>query len=313
MKALEEEVSRFYCSELSRRAAEKTFGTASLGAVWLLLEYPHGWGHRAFEESALSLEVKDHFKRACAGIKNSRVLFIKTDRARRDASMSLFVIRCRERNPFVVRFGLEKYDDVRALDFGAVASGANLQGGVVTNEPLYLVCTHGRRDKCCAKFGVPLFNSLIEHAGDSASVWQSSHLGGDRFAANLVCFPHGLFYAHTSEESGRFIAGEYGAGRVALDKFRGRACYAPHVQAAEYFVRAESGVAGVEDLRFLSSELIGETMWRVRFRAAEGARVHEARIQSRVSEFRNFITCHAEEEKTVPQFSLEEYSTAEGV
>lgn len=309
MKALEDS-SRFYCSELSRRAAEKTFGTASLGAVWLLLEYPHGWGRHAFEESALSTEVKDHFKRACAGVKNSRLLLIKTDRGRRDARMNLFVIRCRERKPFVVRFQLEKYDDALMLDFGAVASGASLQGGIVTNEPLYLVCTHGRRDKCCAKFGIPLFNSLSQFAGDA--VWQSSHVGGDRFAANLVCFPHGLFYAHASEESGRLIAGEYGAGRMLLDKFRGRACYAPHVQAAEYFARAESGIVGIEDLRFLSSELVGETSWRVRFKATSDGRVHETRVRSRVSEFRNFITCHAEEEKTVPQFFLEEYLTAEG-
>jgi hypothetical protein len=304
-----EDSSRFFCSELSRRAAEKTFGTASLGAVWLLLEYPHGWGRHAFEESALSPEVKTHFKRACAGIKNARVLFIKTDRGRRDARMSLFVVRCRERNPFVVRFKLEKYDDARAIDFGAVATSTDLQGGVVTNEPLYLVCTHGRRDKCCAKFGIPLFNSLSELAGDA--VWQASHIGGDRFAANLVCFPHGLFYAHMTEESGRRMASEYGAGRMLLDKFRGRACYAPHVQAAEYFIRAESGVAGVEDLRFLSSQLVGETSWRVRFRAASGGRVHDARVRSRVSKFRNFITCSSEKQKTVPQFSLEEYQASE--
>jgi hypothetical protein len=308
VKALEYS-SRFFCSELSRGVAEKTFGTASLGAVWLLLEYPHGWGRHAFEESALSSEVKSHFKQSCAAIKNSRLLFIKTDRGRRDARMSLFVVRCRERKPFVVRFQLEKYDDARAIDFGAVATNTNLQGGVVTNRPLYLVCTHGRRDKCCAKFGIPLFNSLSEVAGDA--VWQASHVGGDRFAANLLCFPHGLFYAHMTGESGRRVAGEYGAGRMALDKFRGRACYAPHVQAAEYFVRAESGVAGVEDLRFLSSELTGETIWRVRFTAATGGRVYEARVRSRVSEFRNFITCNSQNEKTVPQFSLEEYRTAE--
>jgi hypothetical protein len=309
MRALENS-SRFYCSELSRGAAEKTFGTASLGAVWLLLEYPHGWGHHAFEESALSTEVKDHFRRACAEIKNSRLLLIKTDRGRRDARMNLFVIRCREQSPFVVRFQLEKYDDARSLDFGAVATNRNLQGGIATSDPLYLVCTHGRRDKCCAKFGIPLFNSLSEVAVDA--VWQSSHVGGDRFAANLVCFPHGLFYAHTSQESGRFIAREYGAGRMVLDKFRGRACYAPHVQAAEYFVRAESGIAGVEALRFLSSERAGEVSWRVAFRAADGARVHEASVLSRISEFRTFITCHAETEKTVPQFSLEDYRTTEG-
>lgn len=307
---MSEDLTRFFCSELSRRAEERTFGTASLGAVWLLLEYPHGWGRNAFDESALSSEVKSHFRHALAEIKNSRLLLIKTDRGRRDARMSLFVVRCRERAPFIVRFLLEKYDDALALDFSAAASGADLQGGTLTRDPLYLVCTHGRRDKCCAKFGLPLFNSLIERVGDGA-VWQSSHTGGDRFAANLLCFPHGLFYAHASEAAGHLITDEYGAGRVVIEKMRGRACYAPQVQAAEYFVREESGVVGVEDLRFHTSEPTGEGIWRVRFKDANGARVYEARVASRLSEFSTFATCRAENEKHVPQFFLEDYRVAE--
>ena len=37
-----------------------------LRAVWLLLEYPHGWGRKAFEESALPVEVKQFFKETLA-------------------------------------------------------------------------------------------------------------------------------------------------------------------------------------------------------------------------------------------------------
>ena len=136
----------FYCSELSRGSAEKTFGTASVGAVWLLLEYPHGWGRRAFEESALSAEVKQHIKQSLASIRHSRLLFIKTDRALRDARMNFFVVRCRERAPFAVRFKVKDYDDLLKLDIAAAVSGRDLQGGEVTSEPLFLVCTHGPRD-----------------------------------------------------------------------------------------------------------------------------------------------------------------------
>ncbi|HEX3558474.1 MAG TPA: sucrase ferredoxin [Pyrinomonadaceae bacterium] len=303
-------MSRFYCSELSRRADEETSGTASVGTVWLLLEYPHGWGRDALEDSALSAEVKDFFGDTLARIRHSRLLLIKTDRGRREARMNLFVVRSRERAPFVVRFPLEKYDDVTAFDFAAVAAGADLQGGVVTRDPLFLVCTHGRRDKCCAKFGISLYNSLREAAGET--VWQSSHVGGDRFAANLVCFPHGLFYAHMDEGAGRRIVGEYREGRLVPGKFRGRACYSRHVQAAESFVRAESGVVGVEALRFESSAREGLESWRVRFAEGASGRVHEAHVTSRLSEFRNFITCHAMDERRVPQFHLEDYRIRDG-
>ncbi|HYY95158.1 MAG TPA: sucrase ferredoxin [Pyrinomonadaceae bacterium] len=297
--------SRFYCSELSRRAGEKTFGTASIGTLWILLEYPHGWGRHALEDSALSPEIKHFFVATQARVRHSRLLFVKTDRGRRDARMNLFAVRCRERSPFVVRFRLERYEDVTAIDFGALASGADTQGGVVTNEPLFLVCTHGRRDKCCAKFGVSLYNSLRRAAGEG--VWQSSHVGGDRFAANLLCFPHGLFYAHMDEEAGRRVIAEYGEGQIVLEKFRGRACYSHQAQAAEFFVRAAAGVKGVEALRFHSSERAGADAWRVRFDEPAAGRVHEARVARRLSEFQNPITCHSPEERPVSQFRLEDY------
>jgi hypothetical protein len=298
--------SSFFCSELSRLSGERSIGTASTGAVWLLLEYPHGWGRRAFEASALSAEVKKFFADSMTRIKHSRLLFVKTDRGRREEDMNFFVVRCREGSPFVVRLRLENYEKVRELDIAAIASGRDLQGGEVERGPLYLVCTHGRRDKCCARYGIPLYNALREFAGEA--VWQSSHVGGDRFAGNLVCFPHGLFYSHADAESGRRVVAEYAAGRVPLEEFRGRACYSNFIQAAEFFVREESGLAWVEALRFHSSETAGEEAWRVRFteRTATG-RVHEARVSRRMSDFRNPITCHNTEGKPVPQFLLEEY------
>jgi hypothetical protein len=295
--------SRFFCSELSRRAGERSMGSASTGAVWLLLEYPHGWGRHAFEESALPPEVKKFFKDTMARIRHSRLLFIKTDRALRDARMNLFVVRCRERSPFVVRLRIEKYFDVLSYDLAAIASGRDTQGGEVCDGPLFLVCTHGRRDKCCAKFGVPLYNALREHAGDC--VWQSSHVGGDRFAGNLVCFPHGLFYAHATPDSGRRVVDAYRSGRVLAEEFRGRACYSHYIQAAEAFVREETKLSGVEDLHFLSAHPEGADSWRVRFEESNGGRVHEAHITRRVSDFRNHITCHAAEPQPVPQFHLE--------
>jgi hypothetical protein len=299
----EEGQARFFCAELSRRAGERSMGTASTGAVWLLLEYPHGWGRRAFEESALPPEVKRFFKDSMARIRHSRLLFIKTDRGRRDARMNLFVVRCRERSPFVVRLRLEKYFDALSFDLAAIASGRDAQGGEVCDFPLFLVCTHGRRDKCCAKFGVPLYNALRVHTGDN--VWQCSHVGGDRFAGNLVCFPHGLFYAHATPEAARRVADAYRSGRVLTEEFRGRACYSHYIQAAEAFVREETGVAGVEDLHFLSAHPEGADSWRVRFEERAGGRVHEAHVTRRTSDFRTPITCHSAEPQPVLQFQLE--------
>src|ERR1041384_5679553 len=294
----------FYCSELSRQRGEPRYGTASIGDVWLLVEYPFGWGAQAFHDSALTTEVKAQLTAALTSIPRARLLFIKQDPPRRQ-QIKFFVVRSRPREPFIAEFTLAAYDELLQLDIAAAASGDVNSTGVRRSETLFLVCTHGRRDKCCAKFGYLLYKNL--RAGGEAHVWQSSHVGGDRFAANLVCFPHGLFYAHVTDTDAQSILKAYRERRLLLDKFRGRACYPHAVQAAEYFVRAESDITGLDDLRLLARERIAAASWRIRFAAPPSRKLYDVTISSRVSAFHQLLTCDATSEKSVEQFSLDEY------
>jgi hypothetical protein len=180
-----------------------------------------------------------------------------------------------------------------------------------------------------------------DSGGDGGRVWQSSHIGGDRFAANLVCFPHGLFYAHVTEEAGRRIIGQYERRQLLLEGYRGRACYSYAVQAAEFFVRKETGLSALDGLRYRRHERTGDRSWRVTFieetgigtgigtgivagtgtntgtsggtntgtGTGTGARhtIHEADIAARASDFHNYITCQSAEERPVVQYVLENY------
>jgi hypothetical protein len=297
----------FYCSALSRRLAEQTYGTASTGDLWLLIEYPFEWKSKAFHESVLSTGVKAHLNKLLKIIPRARLLFIKRDRVK-DSKFNVFLVRCRERNPSIVSFAIRDYEQLLSLDAANILAGEPPPQGAIFDAPLYLVCTHGKRDKCCAKFGYPLYKVLRSTGGDFA-VWQSTHVGGDRFAANLICFPHGLFYAHVTEETGRTMIDEYERRRLVLEKYRGRACYSHHVQAAEFFIRAESALNGIDELRFLNTERIAEKRWRVRFVAHEGERVHEALVSTVMSEFHSYKTCQSTEETQVSQYVLDEYHT----
>jgi hypothetical protein len=295
----------FYCSELSDRAGEQAIGTASTGDVWMLLEYTRPWGYRAFQESNLSRAVKAQINRVLKTVPRSRILFIKQEREPAGA-FKLFVVRSQESNTSIVRFELEDHAQLLDMDLESIVTGsADAGGGERWEKNLFLVCTHGKRDKCCAKFGFSLYKSLREQVGES--VWQASHVGGDRFAANLICFPHGLFYAHVTEESGQRIISEYVEERVILENYRGRACYPSPIQAAEYFIRTESGLTGLNDLRFLDYAIIRERNWRARFHSTVDGRIHEVYLQSQLSEFQNLLTCHATEEKRVVQYSLSNY------
>lgn len=296
---------------MSRDSAEQSFGTASTGDVWLLIEYREAWGAHALEDSALPARVKNHLNKFCKTVPGARLLFVKQERVRPDP-LSCFVVRCRERAPSIVKLQLLDYGELLNFDADALATGASLAGQVRTDEPLFLVCTHGKRDKCCAKFGYALYKSLRGHVAEAAAagdarVWQSSHVGGDRFAANLICFPHGLFYAHVTEAAGRTIIAEYERGRLVLDGYRGRASYSYPVQAAEFFIRTETGLAAIDELRYLRHERTGERSWLVKFVETGARKIHEAHIAASMSEFHNYITCNAAAEQRVVQYGLKEY------
>ena len=69
-------------------------------------------------------------------------------------------------------------------DLKELADGIVPSFGAGWDEPVFLVCTHGKRNVCCARLGVPLAQALAtRHPGQ---VWETTHVGGHRFAANLV-------------------------------------------------------------------------------------------------------------------------------
>jgi hypothetical protein len=303
------EENSFYCSELSRAAAEKTYGTASIGAFWILLEYPFAWDYKALEGSNLPPSVKAHLDKIITEVRHARLLFIKKERSRA-GRIRLLIVRCRESEPYIIGLELEDYRQLLDIDLASVTKENLPSGGSIMHEQLFLVCTHGRRDKCCAKFGFPLFKSLRGEAAGQ-SVWQCSHIGGDRFAANLVCFPHGLFYAHVTVEAGKAIMKEYQGRRLALPNYRGRACYAYPVQAAEFFIRTEASISAIDDLRYLNHSRLGQERWQVRFLQAAHGIVHKVTLNRFLSDFQNNVTCHAQEARRVPQFQLDDYEVAE--
>jgi hypothetical protein len=143
-------------------------------------------------------------------------------------------------------------------------------------EPLFLTCTHGRRDKCCARWGIPVYEQLAQHAG--ADVWQSSHLGGHRFAANAMALPHAITYGRVRPDSAAALIDAYRAGHMVPESYRGRACYPKVAQAAEYYLRQETGVTGLEAFHFAGAERFSGDEWEVRFIPAEGGAAHSVRM-----------------------------------
>jgi hypothetical protein len=188
------------------------------------------------------------------------------------------------------------YDELLGID--AAASLAGGAGGDLRaiEQPLFVVCTHGKRDPCCAKFGRPLYEAVRDELGDDC-VWQSSHVGGDRFAGNLICFPHGLYFGRVDRAEVPELVDECLAARVYLPAFRGTCVYPFVVQAAETVIRAELGVEGVYDLQLAGTERTerdesGQEEWQVAFELRGDGKRALARVAVGWGE-PTYLTCSA--------------------
>ena len=136
--------------------------------------------------------------------------------------------------------------DLGERDLKELAAGTTPSFGAPAGEPVFLVCVHAKRNACCARFGAPLAQALAaRHPGQ---VWETTHLGGHRFAANLVILPHGLYYGPVGVDTATAAIGAYQRGAVAPGRYRGRAGQPKPVQEAEYARLAEAGTLPVAAL-----------------------------------------------------------------
>ncbi len=243
---------------------EALTASAPRSETWLLLEYPRPWGAKAYVESGIPDVVKAHLDAQLAAMPNGRLQMIGRANRVDLTDLALYVIDGRWATQRIRRFTLPTYEALLDLPLAAIATGTLERGEAVTT-PLYIVCTNGKRDLCCARHGLPVYNAL-KAAG--AEVWQCDHIGGHRFAGTLVAFPHGIYYGRVDAAGAEQIAAAHAHGEMALPYLRGRACVEPHVQAAEQFVRDETGITALDALPAPSVEAV-DGGWRVRFGAHE--------------------------------------------
>ena len=240
--------ARIRCAAEARDRGEALVGTASTVRRWLLVEQWGAWGYDALRSSELPDEAAGPLV-ASARAAGVRVLLVRRPKRRGRPSTRRVVLAFSGLDGPWLREASMSVDDVASLaelDLAAVFADGGEGFGSVATEPAFLVCTHGRHDPCCADLGRPLVRGL--GAAGVGGVWESSHLGGDRFAGNLVCLPHGLYFGQVAPEEGADVVAAYRAGEIVLERYRGRSCFPMVVQAAEILVRRELGLRGIDDV-----------------------------------------------------------------
>jgi hypothetical protein len=215
---------RSYCSERSLAAGEPMAGTADPVDVWVLLEYLPVWGAKATTDNALAAPTKAWL----AGLVNDvqqrglqpRVQFIRQPEIER-VGVTLMVAA----DGALHRIEMPDYASLARLSLDAVLATPPVDAAQ------YFVCTNGQRDVCCARFGLPVYTALRERAAER--VWQTTHVGGHRFAPNVLTLPQGAMYGRLQPgDVDEFVTCIEGDG-LAVRWLRGRSRFPAAVQTAE--------------------------------------------------------------------------------
>jgi hypothetical protein len=286
----------FFCSDLAWEYGIPLIGTATRGDIWFLLENYQRWGAKAFEESSLPQEVKDHIRAAQPPDIEIRILLIKQDRFQQREGFRFFVGQTHPLKPRLYEYQLNDYADILNIDLSPLAAGHPGDPAHLRTEPLYLVCTNGKRDQCCSIYGPEIYQAMNAEAGHA--VWQSSHIGGHNQAPIMLFFPHGLNYAHATPSEVLRLMRTYQQGKIGLHPYRGRVCFDPPVQAAEHFWRQQTGNLDLPGIQIDSVTEISPNEWSITVSGTDGENAISMQIHRQVSDYEIPITCTRK--KTAP-------------
>ncbi|KJD19184.1 sucrase ferredoxin [Vreelandella aquamarina] len=217
-----------FCADLSREQQDPLAGSAAHAERNLLLSWPRAkWQRKLRHANDMSNSLKQTLDTlADDGLRINLIQQPGMEKYQHQ----LFLMP--ERRRFrVARWELEAF-------FSAFQSGSRLsqwEQPAMRND-LVLCCTHGTKDKCCAKYGYKTFKALASTVAEHPlpfEVWESSHLGGCRLAASVIVLPNVRKYGRiTPEQALPFLQAEARQQRF-LPGYRGGSQLTPAQQSAE--------------------------------------------------------------------------------
>lgn len=270
--------------------------TAAPVTRWLLVEQPGAWGRHALRQSMLAPDVAAGLLEL-TGEQGVRIQVIRRppDRERADRRRRWAYVDSSAQTPPTSWWG-EYDEDAELLELSLDGS----QGSPST-EPIFLVCTHARHDACCALFGRPVYSALAEKYLENT--WETSHVGGDRFAASVVILPDGLYYGGLDGDSACEVVTAYMAGLIEPTYFRGASVQAVPTQAAELYLREYLGEHRIGAVTPLALQQVDLARWAVRVAHVDGAEF-DLEVSTTHTAVLNRLTCSAAHPAAARLFEL---------
>ncbi|MET0799599.1 MAG: sucrase ferredoxin [Actinomycetota bacterium] len=285
------------CSSRSEAAQEPLAGTASTIRRWLLVEHGGPWGRDGLLDARLP-EGLGAALRSLERRTRCRVLLIRRPSRSDGVGAACFAVDTAE--AWIGATTLGRIEDAAEMHPSDRAGFPN-----DVEHPVAVVCTHGRRDVCCAERGRPLAAAAaVRFPG---TVWESTHVGGDRFAGNMVLFPHGLVFGRVDPDRGADVLSAYGQGRISLDRYRGRTSHPMPAQAADRAVRERFSLDRIDDVRVLGVDRDG-ALARVRLGLVDGEVVVVHLLRTGLPAMR--LTCSSRTEESAATWIVESIGRA---
>lgn len=226
------------CSDVT---VEPLPGTAKSGGLILALEYTRGWGRDILDGEALGKELTGQIKRYLKTYRAQLQFIRRPGRAgqQEQDSAALYIANAGAEPPTLEYLELTGPEDLLQVDLSTPGS---VPGAVRVDHPLLLVCTHGKRDMCCAVKGRPLAGGL--HREYPEITWESSHTKGHRFAPSMILLPWNYSFGTLDLAGASAMLDDVLAGRLPVTGNRGRGTLDSRAQVAELAVAAVLAEAG---------------------------------------------------------------------
>jgi hypothetical protein len=268
----------------------------------LLIEHRGPWQIDALAGSGIAADVLGPITRAVQSERARPLLIRRPGRSDGDASRAWAVAY----EDGAVRWGTWQ-DDEQLLDAVAALS-TPAPGSDAPGRPILLACTHGVHDVCCALRGRPVAAALA--AEWPAETWECSHVGGDRFAANLVVLPDGVYYGNLDPDSAVETVRSHLRGEVVVQNLRGMTRVPPPAQVAMAAVHERFGPLGAGDVDLTSLVHTSPGVWHIGL-AVPRARLR--RIEITVSSSGRppaQLTCRAGSDTPAAQYRVVDFAVA---
>lgn len=298
----------FQCAVASAQRVEPVFATASQVHRWLLVEVRGSWGRDSIANTDLGRHVDDHWRDRlrAAGI---RVVAIRRD-LERVVHHPLRVFYVDSDAASVWHRDLAGLHNVMHATEAVPGDLSSAPGWEGHDDDVVLVCTNGKHDACCATFGRPVVRAL-RSSRSGEMVWECSHIGGDRFAGNVVFLPEGVYFGRCTPESAEAMVDSYRAGQLDLDHYRGRSTLSYMHQAAEYFTRRQLALSGRDAIA--SVRRIGEPgKGRFVVTLADSTRA-TVTIRRTIEPAASALTCTGRADVTLPRYELVDFDRRAGL